>query len=259
MAPAPGGGYAPSMPRLRLVALVPVLLALAAPGRGEVLVEVFAGKSFTRPSDLVLRQPGRNTDVAFRGVRFDDQSLRSPPYYGYRATYFPRERSPVGLGLEFVHFKAIARTAAAYRAQGTLNGRPVDADARLADTVQSFEVSHGMNLLTFNLQARPPSRGAAWPYAGAGLGISIPHVESEVEGRGGSRRYALGSHPAFQAFAGVRGTPWKDLIVFGEYKYSDARLDAPVAGGTASVRFATHHVIVGTGVRFRPGGEKSSR
>jgi opacity protein-like surface antigen len=237
----------------------PVLLALAAPARAEVLVEVFAGKSFTRPSDLVLRQAGRGTDVAFRGVRFDDQSLRSPPYYGYRATYFPRERSALGAGLEFVHFKAIARTAASYRAQGTLNGRPVDGDARLADTVQSFEVSHGMNLLTFNLQARPPSRGAAWPYAGAGIGVSIPHAESEVEGQSGPNRYALGSHPAFQAFAGVRGSPWKDLIVFGEYKYSDARLNAPVAGGTASVRFATHHAIIGTGVRFRAGGDQPSR
>lgn len=238
------------------IRLASAALALAVPCRAEVLVELFAGKAFTRPSDLVLRQPERGTDAAFRGVRFDDQSLRSPPYYGYRATYFPRERSSVGVGLEFVHFKAIARTSALYRAQGTLNGRPVDGDARLADTVQSFEVSHGMNLLTLNLQARPPGPRAARPYAGVGAGITIPHAESEVEGRAGPSRYKIGSHPAYQAFAGVRGRPWKDLIAFGEYKYSDARLDAPVAGGTASVRFATHHVIIGTGYRFRTGSAK---
>lgn len=233
--------------------LAPLLLVLAAPCRAEVLLEVFGGRSFTRPADLLLRQPGRGTDVAYRGVRFDDQSLRSPPYYGYRVTYFPRARSAVGAGLEFVHFKAIARASASYRAQGTLRGTPIDGDARLADTVQSFEVSHGMNLLTLNAQARPPRRGAVWPYAGAGLGVSIPHAESEVEGRSGPGRYTLGRHPVFQAFAGVRGRPGKDLLAFGEYKYTDARLDAPVDGGTVSTRFSTHHIVVGAGLRFRAG------
>lgn len=243
----------PERPRPRLLPLALAALAALAgaaqAARGELLLEVFLGKAFNRPADLVLSQPGKGTDARFRGVAFEDQSFRSPPYYGYRAVYFPSRRSPLGVGLEFVHAKAVAVTDRSYPAEGRLRGRPAGARERLADTVQSFEVSHGLNLLTLNLVARPAAPGRAWPYGGLGVGVGIPHAESVVEGKGGPSRYELSGQPVLQLSVGARGFPAGAVGAFGEYKLSYGRLEAEVAEGTARTAFTTQHAILGAGYR----------
>jgi hypothetical protein len=120
--------------------------------------------------------------------------------------------------------------------------------------VARFEITHGLNLVLGNLVLRRPVPLAGFRQAKAlltfraGAGVTIPRPEVEVLGRAGGS-YQLG-RPGFQAAPGVEFRLARHLFALAEYKftYTAQRVDIP--GGTARVRAATHHGVVGLGVRF---------
>ena len=136
-----------------------------------------------------MRQRG-DTDLTFRGVSFEGLDFSSPPYYGARLLWFPSEASHWGFGAEFFHMKLYAETGEAVDVAGRRGGVSIDDNERIDNTIQSFSLSHGLNYALGDIVYRwlPGHRGEDFlghlqPYAGLGLGVAIPHVESNVGGR----------------------------------------------------------------------------
>ncbi len=230
------------------------LLALRGPGSAaaEPFLDLYAGKSTTRAADVRIRQPALGNDFTVEQVSFDDESFRSPIWYGLRAGYFSRRLPWLGAGLEFVHFKILADTAGTARIRGTRAGSPVDTTARVDTVVQEFDISHGVNYLTVDLLVRYPlladrerfPGGRLQPYAGAGVGPVIAHAENRVGGVENDERYEIGGL-GVQGFVGIRLLLFRHLGLFAEYKLTRSSLEVGIAAGEGRVRETTHHLIGG--------------
>lgn len=242
---------------MRLAILALLLLSTPLPAGAEWFFEAFGGRGINLDTDLDLSQPALRTDLRYRDVAWEDRSFEPSPYYGYRVGVFLESRPWLGLRLQFLHHKAIARTVAAYQAEGTLNGGPVSGPLPLNGTVQWLEVTHGLNMVTLAAMARASfHKGEAHPkgrtqaYAGLGTGPVIAHVESTVRGANHETPYKLQSRPALEAFVGLRRFLTKRWLGLLEYKATRARVSAEVAGGRAAIRFTSHHLTFGLGLSF---------
>ncbi len=234
------------------------LVLLHAGGAGaEVFLDAFTAKSFTRDADVRVDQRVSASRFTVEGVSFDDESFRTPPWYGLRAGYFLDRHELLGVAVEFFHFKVRADTSERKRLRGTVRGEGVDAIARVDSVVGRFDVSHGVNYLTLDGLARYPllreqpsyPRGRIQPYAGVGLGAVIAHPENEILGVANEQAYELGGF-GVQAFTGVRAMvlPW--LGVLAEYKFTRSSLDVGIAGGDAEIEELSHHLLGGITITF---------
>ncbi len=97
-----------------------------------------------------------------------------------------------------------------------------------------MEFTDGNNLLLFELLYRfgPTMNGALVPYVGAGVGVTIPHVEVTLDPVGGSKTYEYQlAGPAVQVLAGLEyklGPTWS---LFTEFKLSYSHISADLKGG----------------------------
>jgi hypothetical protein len=237
-----------------------VVIALAAgwplrpaPAWADWTVAAYVGAASTRPAALALAQPALGTDLTIAPVAFRGESFTPPVYYGYR---LGREWPGVpwlGIEAEFVHLKVYARTDRTARMEGRWRGRPVDATMPIDDIVQAFSISHGVNLVLGNVVARLPLGGAPAPRLRAafraGVGPTVPHAESTVEGVRAPEGYELGG-PAWQAAAGLEARLTRGLFGVAEYKLTRTWQRATVAGGEATVTLVAHHAVFGLGWRF---------
>src|SRR4051794_14369410 len=164
------------------------ILAVSPFARGEVKLSIFTGVALSQDSDLDLHLNG-GTDLTFHDVSFEGRDFEIPPYYGARALWFPSDQSHWGFGAEFFHMKMYAETGDSAHVTGQRNGVPVNDAERISNTIESFNLSHGLNYALGDVVYRwmPGQRGEDFlghltPYAGLGLGAAIPHVESKVNG-----------------------------------------------------------------------------
>lgn len=238
---------------LAAVALtVALTVALGAPGsaRAEFLLGIYGGISGTFDSDVDVEGPG--TDLTLEDVPFDGESFDTPIYYGVRGTYWLNSAPSYGIMLDFTHAKANADDDATVEASGTRNSVPVSGEEPVSDTFDKLQFSHGLNTLTLNgLYRRPLS----WitPYAGLGLGVSIPHVEVDLVGGGSTEEYQLGGLAA-QALAGLEVSLGDRFALFAEYKFSYTPLDVELdGGGSLETDLFTNQAILGLSVRFGGG------
>ena len=207
----------------------------------------------TQDSDLDLHQRG-GTDLTFHGVSFEGRDFESPPYFGARALWFPSENSHWGFGTEFFHMKMYADTGATVGVSGRRGGLGVNANERIDNTVESFSLSHGLNYALGDIvycwfpgQRGEDFLGHLQPYAGVGLGLTIPHVESKVNGTFHEEYQVHG--PGVQALAGVNVVLTRHWGLMFEYKFTYANLDSlDIPGGSIEVTPLTHHLV--TGVTF---------
>lgn len=231
---------------------------LEARAQGEVLFDLLGGKAFVSGSDVEIDEPSRGNDFTVHGVSFDDESFRSPPWYGLRVGYFLASRPWIGGGIEFFHYKMLAETGEVRRVTGRRSGEAVDSRERIDRSLQRFDVSHGVNFLTADLVVRrgwlrDPERfpnGRIQPYAGFGVGAAIAHPENVVQGRANDQAYELGG-AAVQVFLGTRVFLGERLGLVAEYKFSHASLDVGVAGGEARVSAEAHHLLGGITLPLR--------
>ncbi len=179
-----------------------------------------------------------------------------PIYYGVRVThYFPR-RPDWGVALDFFHYKALSDTDATVPVTGTRGGASVNAPERLGDTIQRFDMSHGVNYLTLNAvhrwRLRPDGprfpRGRLQPYLGAGIGAVIPHVETKIGGV--SKQSYQWRGPGFQVFAGASYALSPRWSLFGEYKFTHTTLTVDIPNGDAHTTLDTHHLVLGGSYRL---------
>ena len=245
------------MRRIRSASAFFLLLTLApAPlARAEVDLSIFTGVALTQNNDLDLHQSG-GTDLTFHGVSYEGRDFEIPPYYGARALWFPSEESHWGFGAEFLHIKLYAETDATAHVTGRRGGVTVNNSERIEDTIGSFSLSHGLNVVLGDIVYRwlPGKRGQDFlghlqPYAGVGLGVAIPHVESRIGGTF-QEEYQLRG-PGMEALAGVNIELTRHWGLMLEYKFTYANLDAlDVPGGSIELTPLTQHLVTGLTFSF---------
>jgi opacity protein-like surface antigen len=223
--------------------------------RADTLFAIYSGKSFTQDTSLTVEQPSQNTKLTFHGVSYQDRSFTDPIYYGGRITHFFKSRPGLGLALDFVHFKVYAESDRLVHTTGIENGEPVDRTQRLGDTIESFSISHGVNMLSLNavgrlrwLRSKKLQAGHVQPYAGIGVGGLIMHPESKIGGRF-FEQYEWNGF-GWQGFVGSNFLITRRVGLFGEYRFTRTDADVTVVGGRAQTPLTTHHVVFGTLLRL---------
>jgi lipid A oxidase len=237
-------------------ALATALIMGAGAATAEIELSASLGDSWTRSSDLSVRQSVTDSDATFRDVHWDSKSFRAPPHYGVRLTYFTEAYPAWGVALDFTHYKVYARTGDTAHVQGRWNGAPVDESAPIDGRVQSFNISHGVNyvgplvLYRFRVLESPEFKdGRLQPYVGVGPIYYIDHPESKVNGLV-AERYE-GSGWGWQGVAGLRYRLSEHWSAFGELKYDAGNANVRAGGdGSASTRLRTGHAIAGVGYSF---------
>lgn len=245
----------------------------APPGR-ELMFAGYSGVPYTYPSDVVVKKTGLH-DLTVKDVAWDGKPFVNPIYYGARIVRFGAGR--VGTMLDFTHSKALARLDEDTAFEGTLNGAPAPARAKLRDIFRKLEASHGHNMLTLNGLIRLPSiTSRIQPYVGLGAGVSLPHSEihfANAEKRTYEYQYA---GPVGQALIGVELRTAR-VSYFFEYKFTLAPYEMPLSeregswlpldlwnqlqswlsgaeppAGRLTTTYASHQGIFGLGIRSAP-------
>ena len=219
---------------------------------GGWFVAAYLGGARTGDSDLRVLQPSIGNNLSFEDVRFSSRSFRPPLYYGIRGGYFLDRVSFLGFDAEFIHLKVFANPEQRVRVSGVRRNVAVSGELPLADIVQQYSISHGVNLLLFNVAARHRIGRAADRrlslVARVGLGPTIPHTESRIEGQA-QEQYELG-RLAWQASGGAEFKLWGRLHILGEYKFTRTRQEGKVSMGNAESLLRTHHGVFGVGYNF---------
>lgn len=213
------------------------LATFADTALAETTASFYLGSSHTGNSDVRISQPGTASDATFRGVNWDTESFKNPRYYGIRLSHFFEGRPDWGVGFEFIHDKVHARTDQVVHVGGTWNGAPVNEDARMNQRVQSFNMSHGLNILALNVYRRwmhetgsEFPRGRWQPYAGAGLVYYLLHPENSVNGQKNDESYQ-GGGVGYQLFGGLQYGVTQTVGIFIEAKYNNGKVAVDTAGG----------------------------
>jgi lipid A oxidase len=218
----------------------------------DLQLGAYGGTAYTGESDLNLVQPG-GTDMTFGDIAWEGKPFRRPPYYGYRAIYWPSDR--YGVMLDFTHIKAIAIKDRPVQQSGFKDGDRVPPQAPVSATLKRLEFTHGYNLLTLNALRRGALRGPnLMPYFGLGLGVAIPHVEVERADKPQSVRtfeYQI-TGPALQLLGGIEWRFGRRLSLFVEYKLSCAMMRGDlVGGGKVTTNLCTHQLPLGVALHLR--------
>ncbi len=236
----------------RLAAIF-AILAMPAAARAGWEIGAYTGAAHTQNNALRIDQSSTNTHLSLAGIHYQGQSFSGPLYYGLRAAY--SFTAHLGIEFEFTHLKLYAKTGRPALAQGTLRGAPISAVVPAGAVVQSFSISHGVNLLlanaVFRLPLLPSPSGPAPRLAltaRVGAGGSHPHPESQVLGAA-FQHYQWGGY-SLQAAAGLEYRVWHGLLWLGEYKFTRVHERVDISGGTAEGWFNSHHVVTGAAYRF---------
>lgn len=148
---------------------------------------------------------------------WEGRPFAAPPHYGFRATWW--RSGNWGLTADFNHTKVYA-DAATLGAGGTSGGFEV------------LEFSDGLNNLTFGAVRRwQDAFMGLTPYAGASLGVAIPHVEVQSSAVAPMTFEYQVAGPSMGLVAGVSKPISEKLSVFGEYKFTYSQVSADLVGG----------------------------
>ncbi|NAZ35639.1 outer membrane protein [Rubellimicrobium sp. CFH 75288] len=209
-----------------------LLLALsAAPAWAEVEIGLYGGWQTAPHSGVTIRGDDAIPDADFT-AGWEGRSFEMPPHWGLRATWWP-EGGNLGWGVELNHAKVYADRETLDRAG-----------------LEHFEFSDGLNLVTVNGFYRwPEALGPLTPYAGAGIGLAVPHVEV-VSGDSRTWGYQV-TGPAVTWMAGASYALTDRWSVFGEYKGSYSMNSADLAGGgTLETDIVTNSINFGVSFSF---------
>jgi len=216
----------------------------------EIQIGAYGGYNHTRPSKVHMRQPG-GTDLTFDDVKWIGDSFKTEPYWGLRATYWNPKLNGIGLMFDYTHAKASALKTQQLTQSGTRDGQEVPPKEPFSKTFRKLEFTHGLNFVTLNALYRVNWLHARIaPYAGVGIGLSIPHVDTRRAGASiKSRTY---KHQitglAFQALGGIewRLTRSGRASAFTEYKLNRSTNQARLnGGGSLETDLWTHQIPVG--------------
>lgn len=246
----------------KLIFLAILILGVALCGTAQNLdddggwvIAGYLGGAHTGASDLTISQPTLGNDLTFERVRFSSRSFDPPLYYGFRGGYFPGRIPFLGFEAEFIHLKVFSDPQQQVRVTGRRRNNPISGELPLGDIVQQYSISHGVNLLLFNVAARhrmmrdvDAPDGRVIVAARVGVGPTLPHTESRIEGAG-QEQYEIG-RIGWQAAGGAEFKLWRGWYVFGEYKFTRTRQQGKVSAGIAESLLRTHHGVFGFSYHF---------
>lgn len=213
----------------RILTTIGALALTAMPALAETEISVYGGLQ----SGLSSTASGTRADgSAFNNeIAWEGRSLSMPIYYGVRAMFW--QPSNIGYGIEVTHAKFYAPTG--------------DMPAGFS----RLEYSDGHNIATVNVMKRWPGLLADrfTPYAGAGIGIAVPHVDA-LENGNQTYGYQL-TGPALRLVAGTSYELTDRWAVFGEYQFTISENEADLeGGGTLDARLISNALNLGVSFRF---------
>lgn len=211
-----------------------------------ITLSMYFGASQTRPSDLSVEQPARGNEATIRAVAWRDYPGRAPIYYGLRLTYSPPNHPWTLIALDYTHLKIYEQAEQVTQQDGTWHGVPFSQTAPIAARVQSFEITHGPNLLGIAVLQQVGASGATQAYVGGGPVIYLPHSENRVDGIAGGDGYEYGGG-GFEVLAGLRGCIGVKPV-YAETKYSHGFPSVSIAQGRARMRVNALHGLAGIGL-----------
>ena len=241
-----------------ICALLPATLLTSMPSRAEVTLSLFTGQQFTDNGDLHYQNRGAATDVRFDDIRWQEKSFEQPLFYGARLAYWLTDTPNVGISIDFTHAKTYAADDDTVSVKGVRGGNAVSGREPFSNTIDSFNLSHGLNMITFNGMYRwfPAGQrdetllGRLHMYTGLGAGFSIPHVEADIKGVR-TESYQAGAGPVVNGMMGLNYDITRFLSGFLEYKLSYADVDAELKGGAKiNAESVNHQLIFGLTTRF---------
>lgn len=202
----------------------------SASASAEATLSIYGGANFSPHSRV--KTTGTGAPDTNNLVAWDGASFKMPPYYGVRATWWLDQMPEVGLAIDFTHSKVTA--------------------SPLPAGFTKLEFTDGINFLTANALYRYDMGNGFTPYAGVGIGVSIPHVE--VEGPAVNNTSTLEYQATGIAAQGLVGVDYKldeNWSVFGEYKMTYGVVDADLnGGGSLSTDIISNQVIFGVTYKF---------
>lgn len=226
---------------LAKTAIAAATIAAASPAAAELELSFYLGTQTAADSTASGNLPD---GTAFsRKVDWEGKSFDNPYYYGGRAMWWTN--NDFGFGIEGTHTKAYASSA-----------------DRAAIGVSRLEFTDGHNIFTANVMKRFPNAFAGskfTPYAGAGLGIAVPHVDIQVIGASNRTYDYEATGIAVRGIAGMKYALSENWSLFGEYQivWSDndvtINADPTVPGqtdGKLRTDLLTHAVNVGVSYNF---------
>jgi len=219
------------------------------PAAAEFQIGAYGGFSESFDSDVTLVQPG-GTNLTLYDVPWDGKSFVSPPYWGVRGIYWLDSRPSWGLMFDYNHAKIYSDLGATVTVKGTRDNVALSGTDRVSNTFDILEFTDGLN--EFYLGGLYRWQHARWtPYAGFGVGLSVPHVE--IRRAGGTVKtfeYQV-TGVAVEGLVGLEYRITPRLSAFGDYKLSFSSNDADVnGGGTLETDVWTNHFILGLSYRF---------
>jgi len=227
----------------------------------EIQIGAYGGYNHTRPSEVRFVQPN-DTNLTFEDVQWMGESLKTEPYWGVRVSYWSPKLRRLGFMFDYTHAKATAIKTQTLKQSGTRDGKPVPSQEPFEATFRKLEFTHGLNFFTLNALYR--TRGLHnWiaPYLGIGIGLSVPHVDTNRAGAPDDAR-TYSHQITGLAFQGLGGIEWKlhrsgRISAFTEYKvtYTSNRGELN-GGGWLDTDLWTHQVPVGFSYHHRLGGAR---
>ncbi len=251
---------------IRALILAVVLLAgFAERAAGQWSLAAFGGNVSTAKEDLRVTSAGDDVAVTVRDVPYDDQSSRSPVYYGGRLTRFFESVPWLGLEAEFIHLKVITAPQTEVAVDGRLAGQSLPPSVPLGTVLPRFELSHGLNLLLGNVVVRlplgPRRQMSPTPRVGltlrGGAGPTVPHVEVTFRERD-EDGYRLG-RIAWHAAAGIEMRLWRRLHAVSEVKWTTSRQHLQAAGAQIDGTFRSRHIVAGLSWSLSPAASDRHR
>ena len=243
--------------KLGLLTIVVAGLLLTPLVNAELTLGLFAGQSFVDNGDLILKQG--NTHLNFKDVSWEDNSFKLPIFYGARMGYWFNDAPNWGVSVDFSHLKNYLVDSKTVAVDGAQNNIPVNGSQVINSTsLKEFNMSHGLNTLTFNGQYRwfpNGQRDNTWLgrmqlYTGLGAGFSITHVEATID-RVQTYQYQWGAGPVVNGMLGINYDIYSFISGFAEYKLTYADVTANLAGGgTINTETVNHQLILGLAAHF---------
>ncbi|MGE0410044.1 MAG: outer membrane protein [Amphiplicatus sp.] len=242
---------------MRFLFLAIAAAAVATPASAEVALGVYLGWNDSLKSDVGVTGPG-GTDFTIADTPWKGLSLPGDdgaPYYGFRGTYWFNEGASLGLMLDYTHMKVQAEPGAIVALSGDTGASLVAPGAYPVSALfNRLELTHGVTAITANALYRTAPMGRFAPYAGAGLGVTIPHIEvdgSALTDLPYTYQYGFGGATA-QGFIGADFRLSRRVSLFGEYKLNYSRVRADLSDETYRVKtnLLTNQLLFGVAVHF---------
>jgi lipid A oxidase len=211
------------------------LCTFSLPAAAEPQISVFGGANWNASSDVKVSGTGTSADGT-RSIDWDGGSFDLPPYWGVRGVYWLNSAPNWGFAIDYAHQKAIA-----------------DLGGSAGADFSRLEFTDGNNILLFEVLYRfnPLMRGTLVPYVGAGVGVTIPHVEVTLAQTGAKTYEYQLAGAAVQILAGLEYKLNEKWSLFTEARLSYSHIEADLkGGGSLETDLWSPQIAVGLSYRF---------